>query len=84
MCCADWKEALLLFAVSEGYAKDADPADMDGFGDRLTERMEALYPDTVKRLMNGARLSEEEKDGLRRILDEICEKSGADGSGEAA
>ncbi len=80
----DWKEALLLFAVSEGYAKDADPADMDGFGARLTERMEALYPDTVKRLMNGARLSEEEKDGLRRILDEICEKSDADGSGEAA
>ena len=52
----DWKQALLLYAVSEGYADDVDPADMEGFEDRLYFYMEGREQELVQTLKSGKKM----------------------------
>ena len=52
----DWKQALLLYAVSEGFADDIDPADMDEYEDRLFVHMEGREPELTLKLKSGKKM----------------------------
>jgi F-type H+-transporting ATPase subunit alpha len=52
----DWKQALLLYAVSEGYATDIDPREMEEYESRLFAHMEAGEPELVRRLKSGKKM----------------------------
>ena len=64
----DWKQAILLFAVSEGYADDVLPAEMEEYEERLYVYMEGREPALVRRLQSGKKLSAEEIAGLKEAL----------------
>ncbi len=64
----DWKQAILLFAVSEGYADDVLPAEMEEYEERLYVHMEGREPALVRRLQSGKKLSTEEIAGLKEAL----------------
>ena len=64
----DWKQAILLFAVSEGYADDVLPAEMEEYEERLYVHMEGREPALVRRLQSGKKLSAEEIAGLKEAL----------------
>jgi F-type H+-transporting ATPase subunit alpha len=70
----DWKQALLLFAVSEGFADDVDPENMEEFEDRLYFHMEGREPELVQKLKSGkkmdAALISSVKDALTRFRKE--------------
>lgn len=67
----DWKQALLIFAVSEGFADDADPDHMEDFSRTLFSRIEAVHPETVRLLRTGRKLSDSERDALREIIGSV-------------
>ena len=52
----DWKQALLLFAVSEGFADDVDSETMEEFEDRLYFHMERREPKLVEKLKSGKKM----------------------------
>ena len=64
----DWKQAILLFAVSEGFADDVLPAEMEEYEERLYVHMEGREPDLVRRLQSGKKLNAEEIAGLKGAL----------------
>ena len=64
----DWKQAILLFAVSEGFADDVLPAEMEEYEERLYVHMEGREPSLVRRLQNGKKLTAEEIAGLKEAL----------------
>ncbi len=70
----DWKQALLLFAVSEGYADNIEPAEIGEYEERLYVHMEGREPALVRRLQNGKKFSAEEitvlKNALARFVEE--------------
>ncbi len=67
----DWRQALLIFAVSEGLADDADPDDMDAFGRRLAQALEETRPEIVRLLRSGSKLSEEDRAALREAIRQL-------------
>ena len=67
----DWKQALLIFAVSEGFADDVDPDHMEDFSRTLFSRIEAVHPETVRLLRTGRKLSDSERDALREIIGSV-------------
>ena len=64
----DWKQAILLFAVSEGFADDVLPAEMEEYEERLYVHMEGREPSLVRRLQSGNKLTAEEIAGLKEAL----------------
>ncbi len=52
----DWKQALLLFAVSEGYAKAVALSEMPAFEKELFSRFEQEYTSLVEGLRSGKKL----------------------------
>ena len=70
----DWKQALLLFAVSEGYADTIDPAEMGEYEERLYVHMEGREPALVRRLQTGKKLSAEEITELKNALAKFVEE----------
>ena len=71
----DWKQVLLIFAVSEGYAAAVDPGDMEAFEEELYGWMEARQPRLVQRLRTGAKLSGEEQANLRSALRQFTQEA---------
>ena len=67
----DWKQALLLFAVSEGFADSVAPGDMEEYAQRLYGEMEAREPELVRRLAAGKKLDEAELMQLRGALSRL-------------
>ena len=65
---ADWKQALLLFAVSGGSSADVAPEDMEAYEARLYAYFEAEQPELVKRLEKGAKLDAEATARLEAAL----------------
>ena len=65
---ADWKQALLLFAVSGGSAADVAPEDMEAYEARLYAYFEAEQPELDKRLEKGAKLDAEATARLEAAL----------------
>ena len=70
----DWKQALLLFAVSEGYADNVDPAAMEEYEERLYVHMEGREPSLVRRLQSGKKLSSDEITVLKAALAQFREE----------
>ncbi len=64
----DWKQAILLFAVSEGFADDVLPAEMEEYEERLYVHMEGREPALVRRLQSGKKLNAEEIASLKEAL----------------
>ena len=75
----DWKQALLLFAVSEGYADDVPPEKMEEYETRLTVHMEGREAELVRLLSTGKKL---DKEGISRLKDALAQfrKEAADGN----
>ncbi len=72
----DWKQALLIFAVSEGLADGVAVEDMEDFGEKLAERLEAKHPRETAWLLAGGKLSNEERGDLRAALEECLSEAG--------
>ena len=64
----DWKQAVLLFAVSEGYSDDILPAEMEEYEERLYMHMEGREPALVRRLQSGKKLNAEEIASFKEAL----------------
>ena len=64
----DWKQALLILAVSEGFAAGEDPESMEEFENSLYAWMEASRPKLTERLKTGEKLSGEELDQVKEAL----------------
>ena len=70
----DWKQALLLYAVSEGFADGIEPEEMEEFEERLYVHMEAREPALLRILKSGKKMGQEQiaqlKEALARFLKE--------------
>ena len=70
----DWKQALLLYAVSEGFADGIEPEEMEEFEERLYVHVEAREPALLHMLKSGKKMGQEQitqlKEALARFLKE--------------
>ncbi len=70
----DWKQALLLYSVSEGFADGIEPEEMEEFEERLYVHMEAREPALLRILKSGKKMGQEQiaqlKEALARFLKE--------------
>ncbi|MBQ9717264.1 MAG: F0F1 ATP synthase subunit alpha, partial [Clostridia bacterium] len=67
----DWKQAILIYAVSEGFS-DKLPADhLDDYAEKLYNYMESMRPDIVEMLKSGKKLDETNTALLRAALAEV-------------
>ncbi len=71
----DWKQALLLFAVSEGYADDKALQEMEQFENDLFPFFETNYMSLVDKLKTGAKADKELLSAVRSALDEYVKRS---------
>ncbi len=69
----DYKQVLLIFAVSNGYASGYEPEAMEQFEHDLFEYFEARQEKLIARLKTGKKLSDEEKAELISALDSFAE-----------
>ena len=68
----DWKQVLLIFAVSEGLAADVREEDMEDWGRMIAERLEAKHPTETAWLLDGKKLSPEKREQLKRAVEECA------------
>ncbi len=66
----DWKQALLIFAVSEGFANRIQPDRIEEYGDHLFDYFTATHPELVKQLMSGAKMSPDTMEAVRAAIGE--------------
>lgn len=71
----DWKQALLLVAVSEGYADDVALNEMIQFEEKLFPFFEANYGSLVQTLKTGAKANKEVLSALRDALDAYVKRA---------
>ncbi len=67
----DWKQALLILAVSEGFAAGESKETMEEFEADLYAWMETCRPEIAQRLMTGAKLSGEELTRVKEALEQF-------------
>ncbi len=70
----DHKQALLIYAVSEGFAKGVAPDDMEDFEKRLYETFDREHPDIMSVLMKGDKMSPEFESKLKAALEQFREE----------
>ena len=73
----DWQEALLIYAVSEGYADGVAPADIGAFEKALYPYFEKNCPALVDRLRTGAKADGPVKAELKKALCAFAASFGA-------
>lgn len=71
----DWKQALLLFAVSEGYSKNFELHETEEFENGLYEYFEKNCPAIVEELKSGRKMSEEVMADVKSALTEYAKRS---------
>ena len=71
----DWKQALLILAVSEGFAAGESKETMEDFESSLYVWMETYEPKIPERLKTGAKLSGEEMDRVKDALDRFVREA---------
>lgn len=69
----DWKQALLIYAVSEGYADGTEPEMIEEFEKKLYSYFENKYPDMVKTLVSGAKMNKSFENRLKAVLKSFAE-----------
>ena len=71
----DWKQALLLFAVSEGYSKNFELYETEEFERGLYEYFENNCPAIVEELKSGRKMSDDVMSQVRTALTEYAKRS---------
>ena len=71
----DWKQAVLLFAVSEGFAEAVEPERMEEFENGLYYYMEGRAPEMVRLLQSGRKLDAEGISRLKETLSVFAEEA---------
>lgn len=71
----DWKQALLLFAVSEGYAEDVPLEEMDAFEKALFPFFEERYASIVSALKTGKKADASLLEKIRAALSEYTKRA---------
>ncbi len=71
----DWKQALLLFAVSEGYADNTAVEEMASFEDGLFAFFEEEQPALTYQLQSGAKMDADFMDKVRAALKVFTERA---------
>lgn len=71
----DWKQALLLFAVAEGYSKDFEVYETEEFERGLYEYFEKNCPDLANELKSGRKMSDEVMEKVKASLAEYAKRS---------
>ena len=66
----DWKQALLLFAVSEGYSKNFELFEMEDFESGLYDYFEKNHSALVKELKSGEKMSSQLIENVKSALSE--------------
>ena len=69
----DWQQALLILAVSGGYADGIEPEQMKDFAEKLFSWIPAEEPDLTARLATGAALDGKGQEELKAALDRFAE-----------
>ncbi len=69
----DARQALIIFAVSEGYADNISPSDIEKYQNDLIAYMDKKHADLMHTLSLGAKMQPEFKDRLCRALAEFTE-----------
>lgn len=67
----DWKQALIIYAVSEGFADHVEPGDMERYEEKLYQYMETMQPALVAELKTGNKMSQETMDAVKKALGEM-------------
>ncbi len=71
----DWKQALLLFAVSEGYSNNFEVYEIEEFERGLYEYFENNCPDLTNELKSGEKMSSEVIEKVKASLSEYAKRS---------
>lgn len=71
----DWKQSLLLFAVSEGYSKNFEVYETEEFERGLYEYFENNCPELTNELKSGRKMSNEVMEKVRASLTEYAKRS---------
>ena len=71
----DWKQALLLFAVSEGYSNNFEVYEIEEFERGLYEYFENNCPDLTNELKSGRKMSNEVMEKVKASLTEYAKRS---------
>lgn len=71
----DWKQALLLFAVSEGYSNNFEVYEIEKFERGLYEYFENNCPDLTNELKSGRKMSNEVMEKVKASLTEYAKRS---------
>ncbi len=69
----DWKQALLIFAVSEGFASSVPVEEMEKFETALYEYFEKERGDIAQTLATGKRMDRAFAEELKKALKEFSE-----------
>jgi len=64
----DWKQALLIYAVAEGFADNTEPDDMERFEQELYAHFESEHADIVKALMTGNKMDKALESKIKSAL----------------
>lgn len=67
----DWKQASLIYAVSEGFADKFPTEDIDEYADRVWDTLESSYPELLDTLKTGHKMDETTAAALRNALAEV-------------
>ena len=67
----DWKQALLIYAVSEGFADHVIPDQMEEYEEQLYRFMEEKHKDLVVQLETGNKLQGETLEQVRQALSQL-------------
>ncbi len=70
----DWKQALILFAVSNGYANDVPRDGMEKYERALYTHFEKNEPELTETLKTGDRADDSTLERLHRVLAAFCER----------
>ncbi len=69
----DWQQALIIYAVSEGFASSVDPAEMESFESSLYSYFKKHQPRLVSLLKSGNKMSDETQTQLKEALTRFME-----------
>ena len=70
----DWKQALMIYAVSEGFAADAAPDEVEGLNAGLCEFFERECADIVSALKTGSKMDEALESKVREAISRYKEE----------
>lgn len=72
----DWKQVILIYAVSEGYASNVPAENMEQYEKNLYDFIEYKHPEIVTELKKGTKLSRGTLDHINSVLGELKELVG--------